>query len=81
MLKGISDLSQPVDDPKRYLSNYGRNVTTSMNTYNSALRRSSGDCDATAHEASTRMVKLVSELQSISNTLPPRRDLIGNAVK
>ena len=79
--KGIADLIQMLEDPKRYGESYMKNLsTTAVTPYSSALRRATSDFDQTAREAWTWMDKLKSKLPGLSNDLPPKHDLLGNPV-
>lgn len=79
--KGIADMVQFMEDPKRYGPSFVKNLsTTAVTPYSSFLRRSASDFDANAREAWTWMDTLKSKLPGLSATLPPKHDLLGNPV-
>ena len=79
--KGIADLVQVLEDPKRYAPKWVKDLSTTVITpYSSLLRRTASDFDTTAREAWTWMDTYKSKLPGFSRTLPPKHDLLGNPV-
>lgn len=80
--RGVADLVSALEDPKRYLKNYGQNLTTTMVTpYSSLLRRINVEHDEIAREAWTWMDRWKASVPGFSDDVPIRYDLLGQPVK
>ena len=79
--KGVADLVTAMEDPKRYLRNYGTNLSTTMVTpFSALLRRINVENDDIAREAFTWMEAWKKNIPGLSDELPARRDILGEAV-
>lgn len=77
--KGVADLVTALEDPKRYLQNYARNLgSTVITPYSSLLRRINVEHDEYAREAWSFMDKWKASIPGMSGSLAIRRDYLGD---
>jgi hypothetical protein len=78
--KGVMDLVNVLSDPDRYAQGWTQNSIESFMPYSSLLRNTAQEIDPTAREAFTWVEQLKRDIPGLSDTLPEKRDWLGDVV-
>ena len=79
-MSGVADAIQALEDPDRYLEGYLKRLATSFIPYTSLVGQIEKTGDPTIRVANTLMEKIKAKTPSLSEDLPPRRNLWGDPI-
>ena len=79
-MSGVADSIQAMEDPERYLESFLKRTAVSFVPYTTALGTVEKTIDPTLRVANTLMEKVRAKTPTLSESLPPRRNLWGDPI-
>lgn len=78
--KGVMDITNVLSDPDRYAQGWVNNLASNFVPYSSLLRGITKETDESTREAFTWVETLKRNTPGLSDTLPPKRDWLGDVM-
>jgi hypothetical protein len=78
--KGVMDITNVLSDPDRYAQGWVNNIAGNFVPYSSLMRGITKETDESAREAFTFVETLKRNTPGLSDSLPPKRDWLGDVV-